>query len=371
MAIVSTPIFEKFFIARNSGQNERYAKNLSFCAENVWRADKPRTAEQKIVLYTKSIVIEQSMFAQTIEVKPYFSVVIQYWIEILPPVFEHSRTMLDDIALVLEGGGMRGVFTAGVLDAFLDEKFYFPYTVGVSAGSSNGLSYASRQRGRARFCNIDALSQYNYIGLKFLFTRRCIMDYDFLFSELPRNVYPYDFDAYLKSGVFKLVATNCTTGRAEYFEKPETFDSLLDACRASCSLPYVCPIAEIGGVPYLDGGLSEPIAVRCAELDGYKKFVFVLTRNAGFVKPTMYHPIAKLLYKKYPNLIKCIKTANLRYNETLAYAERLEREGRAVIIRPVRPLRVGRLERDVSRLSSLYDEGLRVCRDSLRRIAVL
>lgn len=311
------------------------------------------------------------MIAQTIEVKLYFCAANDYWVGFLPPVSEHSRTMLDDIALVLEGGGMRGVFTAGVLDAFLDEKIYFPYTVGVSAGSSNGLSYASRQRGRARFCNIDALSRYNYIGLKFLFTRRCIMDYDFLFGELPRNVYPYDFDAYLKSGAFKLVATNCITGRAEYFDKPETFDSLLDACRASCSLPYVCPIAEVGGVPYLDGGLSEPVAVRCAELDGYKKFVFVLTRNAGFVKPSMYRPIAKFLYKKYPNLIECIKTANVRYNETLAYAERLEREGRAVLIRPVRPLRVDRLERDVLRLSSLYDEGLRVCRDNLRRIAAL
>lgn len=308
---------------------------------------------------------------QTIEVKPYFRTATEYWVEILPSVFEHSLVMLEDIALVLEGGGMRGVFTAGVLDAFLDEKFYFPYTVGVSAGSSNGLSYASRQRGRARFCNIDALLQYNYIGLKFLLTRRCIMDYDFLFGELPRKVYPYDFDAYMKSGAFKLVATNCITGRAEYFDKPDTFDSLLEACRASCSLPYVCPIAEIGGVPYLDGGLSEPIAVRCAELDGYKKFVFVLTRNAGFVKPTMYHPIAKLLYKKYPNLIECIKTANVRYNETLAYAERLEREGRAVIIRPMRPLRVDRLERDASRLSSLYDEGLRLCRDNLKRIAAL
>ena len=280
--------------------------------------------------------------------------------------------MLDGIALVLEGGGMRGVFTAGVLDAFLDGKFYFPYVVGVSAGSSNGLSYASRQRGRAKFCNIDALERYDYIGLKYLLTRRCIMDYDFLFGKLPREVYPYDFDAYLASGEFKLVATNCLTGAAEYFDKPRTFDGLLDACRASCSLPYVCPIARVGGVPYLDGGLSEPIATDCAEADGFEKFVFVLTRNAGFVKPSMYNPLAKILYgKKYPKLIECIKTAHLRYNKALARAEQLEREGRAVIIRPEKPLTVGRLESDASRLLELYAEGLREGRKNLSRISSL
>ncbi len=131
--------------------------------------------------------------------------------------------------LVLEGGGMRGVFTAGVLDCLLDEKIYFPRVIGVSAGSSNGLSYASRQRGRARFCNIDALANRKYIGLKYLFTNRCIMDYDYLFGELPRRVYPYDFDAYLKSGDFELVATNCRTGKPDYLEKPKTFAATLAA----------------------------------------------------------------------------------------------------------------------------------------------
>ncbi len=273
--------------------------------------------------------------------------------------------------LVLEGGGMRGVFTAGVLDCLLDEKIYFPRVIGVSAGSSNGLSYASRQRGRARFCNIDALANRKYIGLKYLFTNRCIMDYDYLFAELPRRVYPYDFDAYLKSGDFELVATNCRTGKPDYLEKPKTFAATLAACRASCSLPYVCPLTRIRGVPYLDGGISDAIPVRHALETGAGKILLVLTRNRGFRKPPMYLSIAKILYKRYPRLIDALKRAHEAYNESLAYADKLEREGRIVALRPARPLQVGRLERDPEKLADLYDEGYRLCGAALSKIRAM
>ena len=116
------------------------------------------------------------------------------------------------MGLVLEGGGMRGVFTSGVLDCFMDNNLYFPYTIGVSAGSSNGLSYTAHQRGRAKYCNIGAFEHHNYIGLKYLFTQGCIMDYDFLFGELPLELYPFDFDSYFKGGQMTIVATNCLTG---------------------------------------------------------------------------------------------------------------------------------------------------------------
>ena len=133
-----------------------------------------------------------------------------------------------NIGLVLEGGGMRGVFTAGVTDCFLDNKIFFPYVIGVSAGASNGLSYASRQRGRARKCDIEILSERNYIGLKYLITSGCIMDYDFLFDELPKKRLPYDMQAYLKSGRYVMVATSCAgdklrNRKARLFRYPHRF----------------------------------------------------------------------------------------------------------------------------------------------------
>ena len=279
--------------------------------------------------------------------------------------------MLSNVSLVLDGGGMRGVFTAGALDCLLDSNVYLPYVVGVSAGSSNGLSYASRQKGRAKFCNIDILRKRNYIGVKYLFTQRCIMDYRFLFGDLPRKIYPYDFSAYLKSGIFKFVVTNCLTGKAEYIEKPKTFDEVLNVCRASCSLPYACPICKIDGVPFMDGGISDAIPVRRAIADGFGKHVIILTRNKGYRKSSMYSPIAKLLYRKYPNFVDCLKTAHEKYNENLDYAESLEAEGKAVVIRPLKKLTIDRLERNPDNLEPLYKHGYECCRAVLDKIYAL
>ncbi|MBO5254916.1 MAG: patatin-like phospholipase family protein, partial [Opitutales bacterium] len=148
---------------------------------------------------------------------------------------------MQNIALVLEGGGMRGVFTAGILDSFLKHEIFFNYVVATSAGTSNGLSYASRQMGRAHYCNIETLRKYNYIGVKFLLSQRCIMDYKYLYGYLPLVEKPFDFQSYLKSGRFVLTTTSCQTGEAVYFDTPQTEDLLLDVCKASCSMPLFCP----------------------------------------------------------------------------------------------------------------------------------
>ena len=140
--------------------------------------------------------------------------------------------------LVLEGGGMRAIFTVGVLDCFMDHDIWFPYTIGVSAGASNGISYASRQRGRSRFSNIDLLEKYNYIGLKYLLKKRNIMDFDLLFREFPEHILPYDYDAYFSSPErFVMVTTNCLTGEANYFEEKQDKERVIDIVqigRASC-----------------------------------------------------------------------------------------------------------------------------------------
>lgn len=181
--------------------------------------------------------------------------------------------------LVLEGGGMRGVFTCGVLDNFMDRGIRFPYTIGVSAGACNGLSYMSGQRGRAKYSNIDLLEKYNYIGLKYLLKKRNIMDFDLLFREFPEHILPYDYDAYFSSPErFVMVTTNCLTGEANYFEEKQDKERVIDIVRASSSLPFVCPIVYVDNVPMLDGGIVDSIPLMHARKDGYTRNVVVLTK---------------------------------------------------------------------------------------------
>lgn len=165
--------------------------------------------------------------------------------------------------LVLEGGGMRAIFTVGVLDYFMDHDIWFPYTIGVSAGASNGISYASRQRGRSRFSNIDLLKKYNYIGLRHFLRGRGYIDLNFLFYVYPDLYYPLDYDTYFKSkDRFVMVTSNCLTGKAEYFEEKKDKKRLVDICKASCTLPILCPITYVDGIPMVDGGVCDAIPIR-------------------------------------------------------------------------------------------------------------
>lgn len=166
----------------------------------------------------------------------------------------------NNTALVLEGGGLRGVFTCGVLDYFMDNGIRFPFTIGVSAGACNGLSYMSGQRGRAKASNIDLMDKYHYVGFKYLFTQKCIMDFKLLFEEFPEKIIPYDYDAYFSNpDRFVMVTTNCITGKAEYFEEKTSQERIMDIVRASSSLPFVSPISYVDGIPMLDGGIADSI----------------------------------------------------------------------------------------------------------------
>ena len=161
--------------------------------------------------------------------------------------------------LVLEGGGMRGVFTSGVLDAFMKHDLYFDYVVAVSAGACNGLSYMSRQPRLARISNIDMLAKYDYIGFRHLITQGSILDPDLLYDRFPNELIPYDYDTYFSTGAqFEMVVTNCITGRAEYLsEMSGNIRRVIDIVRASSSLPYVSKIVDVDGQPYLDGGIAD------------------------------------------------------------------------------------------------------------------
>lgn len=272
-------------------------------------------------------------------------------------------TIDNNTGLVLEGGGLRGVFTCGVLDCFMDHGIRFPFAVGVSAGACNGLSYMSGQRGRAKSSNIDLMDKHHYIGLKYLLTQRNIMDFKLLFEDFPERIIPYDYDAYFSNPArFVMVTTNCLTGKAEYFEEKSSSKRVMDIVRASSSLPFASPITYVDGVPMLDGGIADSIPVRYALSQGYERLVVILTRNKGYRKQNSEMRAAKVFYRKYPNLQKALSQRNAVYNQTMDLIERLEDEGRITVIRPIRPVEVGRMEKDTAKLTMLYQEGYDIAR---------
>ena len=260
--------------------------------------------------------------------------------------------------LVLEGGGMRGVFTCGVLDNFMDRGIRFPYTIGVSAGACNGLSYMSEQRGRAKYSNIDLLREYHYIGLKQLLLKGNLIDFDLLFYTFPEKIIPYDYERLAACEEhFEMVTTDCRTGKACYFEEKHDPVRVIDLVKASSSLPFVSPISYVDGRPMLDGGITDSIPLLRAQKLGYDNNIVVLTRNKGYRKPDKPTPVPPFIYRKYPELRRAIHSRNKMYNEQISTIEQLEESGKLTVLRPQRPIEVGRMERDYRKLMSLYEEG--------------
>ena len=260
--------------------------------------------------------------------------------------------------LILEGGGMRGVFTCGVLDNLMDRGIRFPYTIGVSAGACNGLSYMSEQRGRGKFSNIDLLEKYRYIGLKQLIFKGNIMDFDLLFHKFPEEIIPYHYDKFAACKErFEMVTTSCRTGRACYYDEKMDPVRIIDIVKASSSLPFVSPISYVDGEPMLDGGIADSIPLLRARELGFDNNLVVLTRNKGYRKPQKPTTVPWFFYRKYPLLREAIRRRNTLYNEQKDLVERLEDKGELVVIRPQRPITVDRIERDTRKLLDLYNEG--------------
>ena len=261
-------------------------------------------------------------------------------------------------ALVLEGGGMRGVFTSGVLDAFMKHDLTFPYIVAVSAGACNGMSYVSHQPRRARISNIDYLARYKYIGLRHLVTQGCIFDRELLYDKFPNQYLPFDFDTFFSSPMtFEIVTTNCLTGQPMYLSERHDRQRALDIVRASSSLPYVSKIVDVDGIPMLDGGIVDSIPLQHAIDMGHPTNVLVLTRNRGYRNTGKDMKIPRFIYRKYPRLRVALSRRLAAYNAQLEYVERMEDEGHVICIRPERPLEVDRIEKDIAKLERLYEEG--------------
>ncbi|MFX3623623.1 MAG: patatin family protein [Ectobacillus sp.] len=267
--------------------------------------------------------------------------------------------MLDNKGLVLEGGGMRGVYTAGVLEFFMDKDLFFPYVIGVSAGACNAASYLSRQKERNKRVNIGYIDHPQYLSYKNLWRKKQLFDMDFIFHEIPTKYVPFDFETYMSGKERFLVGTtDVETGEPVYFEKGGTQEEIMKLLRASSSLPFIAPIVEFRGKKLLDGGIADPIPIRKAQQDGCEKAVLVLTRNAGYMKrPAKFTWMAKRAYREYPKLVESMLSRYEVYNETLSYIDQQEKAGDIFVIRPQEKLEVGRMEKNPHKLASLYQHG--------------
>lgn len=262
--------------------------------------------------------------------------------------------------LVLEGGGMRGVYTAGVLDFLIEKNVLLSSVYGVSAGACHMCSYLSGQKGRARDVSVDYLDNKMYCSARSLILTGDLFNVDVAYNLIPNYLNPFDHQAYRQyQGKAYSVVTNIVTGQPEYLRIRDLKEDM-DAIRASASLPLMARNVEIDGKLYLDGGIADPIPIAKSILDGNRKNVVILTKEEGFVrKPTDKLSLAliKARYLKYPKIYELMARRHKSYNETLDYLYRQVENGQAYVIRPKHPSKVGRIEKNKENLLALYRQG--------------
>ncbi|WP_170075724.1 patatin-like phospholipase family protein [Paraclostridium dentum] len=265
---------------------------------------------------------------------------------------------MNKIGLILEGGGMRGIYTAGVLDFFIEKNIEVDITIGVSAGSCHASSYLSKQYKRAYNATVDYIHDKRYLSFSNLIKTGSIFGMDFMFNKIPNELNIYDYDTFAKSkSKFVVVTTNCETGSPEYFELKDLKKEII-YMQASCSIPMFANIVEIDDFKLVDGGVSDSIPIEYALNKGYKKNIVVLTRDITYKKNKQkFLSIVNRKYKKYPNLIKAIENRHLNYNKSLNLVNQLEKDGDVLVIRPKKPVNVSQIEKNAKKLTSLYEEG--------------
>ena len=260
--------------------------------------------------------------------------------------------------LVLEGGGMKGVYTAGVLDFFLDKGIEFSSVYGVSAGACHMCSYLSKQRGRALDVSVDYLDTRRYCSVESLLTTGDLFHVNTCYHLIPEYLYPYDYTAFKQyQGRAFSVATDIATGRPVYF-RIRDMKADIDKIRASASLPLVSRNVKIGDSYYLDGGISDSIPLQQSVIDGNRKNVVVMTKEVGYVrKPSSKLGLVKVRYARYPKVYELMASRHTNYNEQLEYIERQQELGNAFVIRPKTASSVARVEKDTKKLRALYQQG--------------
>ena len=277
---------------------------------------------------------------------------------------------MKNTGLILEGGGNRGIFTAGVLDYLMEQDFYVPYVAGVSAGACNAVDYVSRQIGRTKKCMIGEPEDNPTMSLRYLLEKRSLIDMDLIFDHYPNEKIPFDFDVYFASETkCELVVTNCRTGKPEYLDDRQDKIRLMNIARASSSLPFVTPMLELDGELYLDGGIADAIPIRRSFQQGYKKNIVILTRQKGYRKVRSKHSerLSVILYKDYPEIVKLLHYRHRLYNKTLDLIERLENEGHLFVIRP-NEVMISRTETNREGMEAFYDHGYEIAKASYSKL---
>ena len=264
------------------------------------------------------------------------------------------------VGLVLEGGGMRGMYTAGVLDVFLQENIWPDAVIGVSAGAIHGCSYLSGQLGRSVRYNLKYINDKRYMSLRSLITTGDIFNVNFCYDKIPNELSVFDYDTFKKNAEnipFYVTCSNVDTGKPEYI-RCRDFRYDMDYMRASASLPIVSRMVKVNEKKLLDGGTTDSIPVKFFESIGYKKNIVVLTRPEGYVKKesSSIH-ILKLLYRKYPAYLEACEKRPKLYNETVEYIEQQQKDGNIIVIRPSRKVKIARTEKDTEKLKYMYKLG--------------
>lgn len=270
--------------------------------------------------------------------------------------------------LVLEGGAMRGMYTAGVLDVFLENKIKVDCVVGVSAGALFGVNYLSGQKGRVIRYNKRFNSDKNYMGLRPLLREGNIVSTKYAYEEVPRKLDPFDNESFMKSNTpFYAVVTNVKTGNPEYLHVQNAFEQM-DTLRASGSMPFVSKPVTIENKQYLDGGISDSIPFEWLAGQGCDKLIVILTRDIEYRKTPMSPALIKLYRKKYPKIAERLLDRHTIYNRSVELLNQWEDDGKAFVIRPSKPIEIGRIEKNPEKLQAVYDLGITDGTESLSKL---
>ena len=268
--------------------------------------------------------------------------------------------------LVLEGGAVRGIYTAGVLDVFMENDITFDGVIGVSAGAIHGCSFCSHQHGRSIRYYQNYIDNPRFMSFKSLIKTGNICETEFCYQEIPEKLDPYDYEALESNPVeFYVTCSNLETGKGEYIRIRTMRPDEIDFLRASASMPLVSHIVEKGGMKLLDGGISDSVPLKAFVRMGFKKDVVVLTRQAGYRKDPSSALPYELMYHKYPNFVKACRRRHINYNYTMDLIDRLESEGKIYVIRPSRNPGIGRLEKDHGKIQEVYELGRKDAEEKL------
>lgn len=278
--------------------------------------------------------------------------------------------MNKKIGLVLEGGGHRGIYTAGFLDVFLENKISFDAIMGVSAGCVHGASFLSGQKGRSLRYTTKYCDNPNYMSFRSLLTTGNFFNEDFCYYKLPEVLDQFDNKTFDENPTsYFVVCTDVKTGNPIYHECESLKGDKIKWLQASASMPLVSKIVKVDNELLLDGGISDSIPIKKMQEMGYEKNIVILTQEKGYrKKPNSLLPIIKLLYKKYPKLISAIENRHLVYNEQLDYLEEQERLGKVIILRPSEKPQAGRTEKDKEKIISTYELGKKDALTNLEKI---